>query len=107
MLYALPFTTYGEIAALGLKATIYGPSCYEHRSIDPAAEHLRDRCFATARFRCANIRYPGNVCGCAGSVEIDLSVLLPVGDNNHLAFLACTTCLPSWAINHIPIERPP
>jgi hypothetical protein len=50
-LYRLPFRAFGEIAALGLKAAVYCSACYEHRPIDPAAEHLRDRCFATTRFR--------------------------------------------------------
>jgi hypothetical protein len=47
MLHALPFTTFGEMAALALKAAVYCSRCYEHRPIDPAAEHLRERCFAT------------------------------------------------------------
>jgi hypothetical protein len=66
VLHALPFSTFGEIAALGLKATVYCPRCYEHRAIDAAAEHLRDRCFATTRFRRTKIRYTGDVCGCPG-----------------------------------------
>jgi hypothetical protein len=106
MLHPLPFTTFGEIAALGLKATVYCSACYEHRPIDPA-EHLRDRCFATTRFRCIKIRYTGNVCGCLGSVEIEPAVLLPVGGEDTLAFLFCRTCLPSWEINYVPIDSPP
>jgi len=47
-LLGLPFTTFGELAAPGLKATVCCSGCYEHRAIDPAADHLRDRCFATA-----------------------------------------------------------
>jgi hypothetical protein len=78
MLRPLPFTTFGEMAALGLNAKVYCPSCYEHRPINPTAEHLRVRCFATTRFRCTKIRYTGNVCCCAGSVAIEPSVLLPV-----------------------------
>jgi len=46
-LLPLPFTTFGEIAVLGFKACIYCSRCYAHRPIDPIAEHLRDRCFAT------------------------------------------------------------
>jgi hypothetical protein len=107
MLHPLPFTTFGEMAALGLKATVYCSGCYEHRLIDPTAEHFRDHCFATTRFRCTKIRYTGDVCGCPGSVEIEPSVLLPVGGENTLAFLYCSTCLPSWEINHVPIDRPP
>jgi hypothetical protein len=107
MLHALPFTTFGEIAALGLKAMVYCSRCYEPRSIDLAAEHLRDRCFATTRFRCTKIRYTGAACGSPGSVEIEPSVLLPVGGADPLAFLCCGTCLPSWEINYVPIDRPP
>jgi hypothetical protein len=106
-LHPLPFTTFGEIAALGLKAMVYCPGCYEHRPIDPTAEHLRDRCFATTRFRCTKIRNTGAVCVSPGSVEVEPSVLLPVGREDTLAFLSCGTCLPSWEINHVPIDRPP
>ena len=34
MLHPLPVTTFGEITALGLKATVCCSRCYEHRSID-------------------------------------------------------------------------
>src|SRR3981189_2415691 len=70
-LHPLPFKTFSEIAALGFKARVYCSRCYAHRPIDPAAEHLRDRCFATTRFRCSKIRYIGSVCGPPGSVEIE------------------------------------
>ena len=61
-LYPLPFTTFGESASLDLKATVYCSRCFQHRPIDPDAEHLRDRCFATTRFRCCEARYTGDVC---------------------------------------------
>jgi hypothetical protein len=106
-LHPLPFTTFGELEALGLKATVYCSRCYEHRPIDPATDHLRDRCFATTRFRCTKIPYTGTVCGCAGSVEIEPSVLLPVGGKDDIAFLFCVSCQPSWEINHVPIDQQP
>jgi hypothetical protein len=106
-LLPLPFTTFGDLAALGLKATVYCSRCYQHRPIDPAAEHLRDRCFATTRFRCCEIRYTGDVCGCLESVAIKPPVLLPVGGKDTPAFLFCITCEPSWEINHVPIDQPP
>ena len=37
----LPFTTFGELAARGFKATIYCSRCYEHRPIDLAASTRR------------------------------------------------------------------
>ena len=81
--------------------------CCAHRTIDPSAEHLRDRSFASIRFRCAKIRYTGAICGCLGAVAIEPLVLLPVGGEDALAFLSCSTCLPYWEINHVPIDRPP
>ena len=106
-LHPLPFTTFGEAAALGFEPSVYCSRCYEHRSIDHAAEHLRDRCFATARFRCTKIRYTGDVCGYSGSVVTKPSMLLPVGGEDTLAFLYCSTCEPSWEINRMPIDKPP
>ena len=107
MLHPLPLTTFGELADLGLKAAVYCSRCYEHRRIDPAAEHLRGRCFAKTRFRCTKIRYTGEVCGCPGTVEIEPAVLLPVGGEVTLAFLFCTTCAPSWQVSRVPIDQPP
>ena len=57
--------------------------------------------------KASSIRYTGNVCGCAGSVEIEPAVLLPVGGADTLAFLSCGTCLPSWEIKYVPIDKPP
>jgi hypothetical protein len=41
------------------------------------------------------------------SVEIEPSVLLPVGGEDTLAFLSCGTRLPPWEINYVPIDQPP
>jgi hypothetical protein len=107
MLHPLPFATFGELAGLTLKAKVYCSRCHDHRPIDPSAEHLRDRCFPTTRFRCTKIRYTGNVCGCPGSVEIEPPVLLPVGGNVTLAFLFCALCAPSWQVSRVPIDQSP
>ena len=107
MLHALPFATFGEAAALGLEAYVYCPTCYRTRQLDPTAGHLRHRCFATTRLRCANVRLTGKTCGGPGSVTFRPAELLPVGGNVKLAFLLCERCLPPWYINHIPIDRPP
>ena len=89
------------------EASVYCSRCYEHRSIDPAAEHLRDRCFARALFRCTKIRYTGDVCGCPGSVGLMPTVRLAVGGNYDLAFLSCESCVPRSEINFVPIDQPP
>ena len=48
-LVPLPFTTFGELAAIDLKATVYCSRCYEHPALIQLPT-LRDRCFATTRF---------------------------------------------------------
>ena len=107
MLRALPFTTFGEAAALGLEAHVYCPSCYTTRQLDPMADNLRGRSFAGARFRCTNVRWTGNTCGGQGTLTIQPAALLPVGGDVRIAFLWCDRCLPPWQISHIPIDRPP
>jgi hypothetical protein len=107
MLRALPFTTFGEAAALGLEAHVCCPTCYTTRQVDPTADRLRDLCFARTRFRCTNVRWTGETCGGPGSVTIRPVELLPVGGDVRLAFLFCDRCLPPWYINHIPIDWPP
>ena len=70
MLHPLQFTKFGELTPLGLVAVaaVYCSRCYETRRIED--ERVRDRCFATARFRCTKIRYTGEVCGCPGQLQI-------------------------------------
>ena len=44
------------------------------------------------------------------SLEMVLSLpapIMPVGGEDTLPFLSCGTCLPSWEINYVPIDRPP
>jgi hypothetical protein len=106
-LHPLPFMTFSEALALGFEASVYCSRCYEHRPIDPAAEQFRDRCFATARFRCTKIRYTGAVCGCPGSVGLMPTARLLVGGNYDLAFLSCESCAARWEINFVPIDQPP
>jgi hypothetical protein len=106
-LLPLPFMTFGEALALGFEASVYCSRCYEHRPIEPAAAHLRDRCFATARFRCTKIRYTGAVCGCPGSVGVMPTARLPVGGDYDLAFLSFESCAARWEINFVPIGQPP
>ena len=103
MLHALPFTTFGEAAALSLEAHVYCPCCFTTRRIAPAADRARDRCFASARFRCTNVRWSGETCGGSGSVTVRSAELLSVGRDFTLAFLWCDRCLPSWRIHHVPM----
>lgn len=93
MLRALPFTTFGEIAALGLEVHVSCSGCQALRRIDPTAAIVRERCFAGARFRCSHTRWDDVPCGTPGLVKVRPPVLLPVGGAVTLAFLQCGHCL--------------
>src|SRR5258708_19731364 len=58
-LHRLPFTTFGEIAALGFEIEVHCSSCYRQTKVDPADRRLSDRVFAAAPFRCSGMRDPG------------------------------------------------
>ena len=107
MLHPLPFSTFGQIAALGLEVGVYCPGCFAERRIDPASEALRDRCFATIRFRCSRSRWNGLTCNAAGSVTIRPRELLKVGDPITLTFLFCNDCVPPWDIKRVQLDKPP
>ena len=111
-LHPLPFTTFGEIAALGLEAEVQCSSCYRQTKVDPADRRLNDRVFAAAPFRCSGMRdrgfaVPLQPCRAPGFVYVKPTVLLPVGGEVTLIFLSCPRCVPPWFIEHIPADRPP
>jgi hypothetical protein len=69
-LHWLPFTTFGEIAALGLEAEVHCSSCYRQTKVDLADRRSNDRVFAAAPFRCSGMRDHGFAvpmarCSCA------------------------------------------
>jgi hypothetical protein len=75
------------------------------RQVDPAADRRRDRCVASSRFRCTNVRWTGETCGGLGSVTIRPPELLPVGGDVTLAFLVMRT-LPAALVHQSHPDRP-
>ena len=105
MLNALPFTTIGDIARVGLELHVYCPSCYSTRRLSGDLERYADCCFATARFRCTGTRHNGVPCHSTGMPVIRPPELLRVGGPVTLAFLSCPRCI--WEINHVRLDQPP
>ena len=62
MLHALPFTTFGEAAALGLEAHVYCPTCYTTHQVDPMAAEAAVPCCDT-RCGVAAPHLPGQIHG--------------------------------------------
>ena len=112
MLHPLPFRTFGEIAALGYVVDLYCPTCHRRVSVDPAADHLRERTFAGTRFRCTGTRdvgfaHPRRPCEGTGILSVQPATLLPVGGEVTLVFLFHYCRPPGWEIAHMPLDRPP
>ena len=98
MLRALPFSTFGEIAALGLEVDVYCARCRAFRRLDLCNERLCHRCFAGAPFRCWR-------CGGPGFPKVRPAELMPVGGAVTLAYLFCRRC--AWEIDQAQLDRPP
>src|SRR5258707_12491831 len=56
-LHRLPFTTFGEIAALGFEIEVHCSSCYRQTKVDPADRRLSYRVFAPPPCPCSGMRY--------------------------------------------------
>jgi hypothetical protein len=98
-LHRLPFTTFDEIAALGLEAEVHCSSCYRQTKVDPTDRRLSERVFAAAPFRCSGMRdrgfaVPLQPCRASGFVYIKPAVRLPVAGEVTLIFLSCSRCVP-------------
>jgi len=66
----LPFTTFGEIAALGFEAHVYCIGCKHWGQIDATDPRWTKRRFAGARLRCTRLRYDGSACRAPGQLSI-------------------------------------
>ena len=99
MRHPLPFTTFGEVAALGFVAEVHCSSCYRVVKVDLADGRLRDRFFAAAPLRCTGMRNRGfavplQPCKAPGHVHVKPAVRLPVGGEVTLICLSCPGCEP-------------
>jgi hypothetical protein len=107
MLHALPFTTFGEVARLGLEVHVSCSRCHDPRRIALDDNRLLTRPFAGTRFICAKAGWNGETCGGLGCVYIRPAEMLQVGGPITLAFLFCRRCVPYWQIGQVQLDRPP
>jgi hypothetical protein len=98
MLRALPFSTFGDIAALRLEVHVYCAGCKTYRQLQPGDARVRDRCFAGAPLR-------WSACDGPGFPKIRPAELLPIGGAVTLAFLFCRRC--AWEIDQAQLHQLP
>jgi len=113
MKVALPFTTFDEIAALGLEVEINCPACRHRAKADPRSDRLRGKRFVDVRFRCRQMvqrwtAHPAACCDTLGHLCIlpaPGKVILPRQAILY-AHVACGSCVPHWAILQAPRQDP-
>lgn len=104
---ALPFTTFGEIAHLGLAARVWCCACKSWGSVDAADARWADRPFAGARLRCSKARIDGQICRGIGALSIAPPGRINPGSGISHAVLHCTRCVPCWEIVDVRYDLPP
>lgn len=109
----LPFTTFEEIAALGLEVEVSCPSCHHIASADPASQQLRARRFVDVRFRCQQLiqpytAHPARRCNTLGHLAIrpPADKAIQPGQAVPHAIVSCGSCVPHWEIAQAPRHDP-
>src|SRR5262249_27545326 len=106
-LVAVPVSTFGEIAALGLEVHVWCGRCKRARPLPLNAPGLNVRSFAGARFRCTRTLRDGSTCNAGGHLTIRPSTLLRVGQDVGFADVYCDRCVPPWRALQIDPKREP
>ena len=101
------FTTFGEIAALGLEARAWCPSCKSWGRVDASDPRWAGRRFAGARLRCQKRRYDAVPCGGFGHLSIAPAERINPASAIESVHLACGRCVPSWEILDVRLDLPP
>lgn len=109
---ALPFTTFDEIAALGLQVEIECRRCHHRAMADPASPRLRGTRFVDVRFRCEQLIQPWTAeparrCHSLGHLNIKAPADKKIrGQGIMRAYITCGNCVPGWSIEQAPLDDP-
>lgn len=102
---ALPYTTFDEVAALGLQVEIYCRQCHHQVKADPASPQLRGKRFVDVRYRCHRMvqrwtAEPSKRCGALGTLTIKPAAdkAIRPGQSILHAYVGCGNCVPAWSI---------
>ncbi len=92
----LPFSTFGEILAHGLKVEVWCTRCKSWGPADLSGRHgLR---FAGARFRCK--------CSGFGCPSLRPATPVQFAPGDMITDLYCGGCVPPWEIRDVRLDRP-
>jgi len=103
-LRAMPFTTFGELSALGLALEVWCAGCKSRRPVG-IGERLAGRRFGRARFICEGQCHDGTPCGGFGHPVV--VPVVAVDRARGFVSMSCGRCLPPWEANDVQLDRPP
>jgi hypothetical protein len=106
-LVPLAVSTFGEIAALGLKVHVWCQRCKQQQPVPLSSPALYARVFAGSRFRCTRTLWDGKVCNGAGHPTIRPATLLSTDQDAGLADIHCDRCVPPWRALQVDPKREP
>jgi len=100
----LPFSTFGELADLGLVLEVWCSTCKSSRPV-AVGEGWAARSFGRARFACRAERYDGVICGGLGHPHVVPTA--PIERGAAFVSLYCPRCVPPWSASPVELERLP
>jgi hypothetical protein len=103
-LKSMPFTTFGELAGLGLVLEVWCSTCKSSRAV-AIREELGVRRFGRGRFSCTAVRDDRGVCGGLGHPHI--LPLSPIERGAAFVSLNCPRCVPPWSASPVQLDRLP
>jgi hypothetical protein len=100
----MPFTTFGELPALGLALSVYCPDCYAKVPME-ISDRLAPRRWGRVRFTCSRTRYTGNPCRMRGYLYLE--PLEPIAPDEPFVSMECGCRITPWFAERVQLDRPP
>jgi len=100
----MPFTTFGELPALGLALSVHCPGCHAKVPVEIGDRLARHR-WGRVRFTCSRTRYTGNPCRSRG--HLYLKPVEEMAPDEPFVSMECGCDITPWFANGVHLGRPP
>jgi hypothetical protein len=100
----MPFRTFGDLPALGLRLEVYCPSCHTMKPVE-IDDRLAGRRWGRVRFTCSGSHYTGSPCRSRGHLHIRPAE--PQRRNRPFVSLECGCRHTPWFGDDIRLDEPP
>jgi hypothetical protein len=101
----MPFSTFGELPALGLVLEVGCVGC-RSRQVVEINERLAPKMFGRVRFLCSAVR-PGRDAACGGPGVPQLVPAAAIDRSLRFVTLTCPVCVPPWTVRDVVLVQAP